>query len=402
MSAFRLILSYSVLAILLLLGGNKSNAQDVGFDINIGKQYTLASEILKEERTYSVYLPASHGDSTLAESYPVLYVLDGGWYFEMAVGLVAFSKGAFRLPETIVVAIHSTDRIRDFTPSNSNLDMWGNEIQGMESSGGADLFIRFMQEELIPVVDATYRTMPHRILAGHSFAGLLATHAFLTGNSNFQSYILIDPSLWWDNAMMIEQTIDYLNEPRIVGNTVYLSSANDEATSKTSNAPHIESIDAFWHAIQSGSTSRTRSSYTFFDKETHASVGIPALYEGLSFLFDGYRPADNVFTEPSLLKSHFQSFSQQVGTAFPPPESLVRNLGYGKQYGEGDIESSIGFFSLNIENYPDSYHAYHVLAVAYEQLGKTEEAIQYYKKSLALQPNNLEAKEKLTALMEGK
>lgn len=377
------------------------HAQSGGQEIVIGKQHTIQSVVLGEERPYSVYLPVSHHDSTLAEGYPVLYVLDGEWYFPIAAGILSFSKGAFRMPESIVVAIHSKDRIKDFTPTNAHVDMWGNEILGLEASGGADAFLRFLEEELIPHIDSTYRTMPYRALVGHSFAGLFATHAYLKEGTLFNAFVLIDPSLWWDHAVLSSNVKNMLQEHHIINRAIHISTANDQGTSGTDNTPHVDAIESFWRAISSDSS--PNKAYMHFDEDTHASVGVPALYRGLSFLFDGYRPADSVFTSPGLLADHFRSYSKRMGVSFLPPESLVRNLGYGKQYGEGDAKGALGFFEMNIENYPSSFHAYHVLAIAYEALGEAykESAIHAFKKSLELEPNNTEAKEKLAALREG-
>jgi tetratricopeptide (TPR) repeat protein len=47
-------------------------------------------------------------------------------------------------------------------------------------------------------------------------------------------------------------------------------------------------------------------------------------------------------------------------------------------------------FKFNEEQYPDSWSVYHGLGETYRAMGKKEQAIAYYKKSLKLNPNNEE------------
>ena len=69
-----------------------------------------------------------------------------------------------------------------------------------EGSGGAPEFLQFLRQELIPSIDAEFRTNPlDRALFGHSFGGLFAIHALLNGEGTFQRFIAGSPSLWWDD-----------------------------------------------------------------------------------------------------------------------------------------------------------------------------------------------------------
>ena len=68
----------------------------------------------------------------------------------------------------LVAGIGNTDRTRDLTPQTEKKE----EKEG--SSGGADTFLKFISDELIPWVDKNYRTQSYRLLTGHSFGGLVA------------------------------------------------------------------------------------------------------------------------------------------------------------------------------------------------------------------------------------
>lgn len=97
---------------LLLLCQCKINAQEDL--INIGKKYTLKSEILSEERSYWVSLPASYNQPYNSyKSYPVIYLLDGHIHFASIAGMCQFmgrpSNGSRKIPEVIVAGMLNID-----------------------------------------------------------------------------------------------------------------------------------------------------------------------------------------------------------------------------------------------------------------------------------------------------
>ena len=178
--------------------------------VTIGQRYTIASKTLGEDRPYWVYLPGSYdSDTSGSQFYPVMYLLDGDWHFPSASGVVQFMSsginGNVQIPELIIVAIPNTNRTRDLTPSHTTIGFDGEEAEFLQASGGGDAFLEFVRTELFPKIESDYRTTPHRILVGHSFGGVLVLHALLDAPDMFQSYIAIDPSLWWDDQLLVRQ-----------------------------------------------------------------------------------------------------------------------------------------------------------------------------------------------------
>ncbi|TNE53819.1 MAG: alpha/beta hydrolase [Bacteroidetes bacterium] len=173
-------------------------------EFSIGKTLVIESEILKEERTLNIYLPASYiEDST--KNYPVIYLLDGSRDedFIHVSGLVQFCSFSWIniLPETIVVGIGNVDRQRDFTyPSRNKEDQ-----KELPSSGKSADFIRFIQEELQTFVESNFRTQKRKTLIGQSLGGLLATEILFKNPNLFDNYLIVSPSLWWDNEALLKQ-----------------------------------------------------------------------------------------------------------------------------------------------------------------------------------------------------
>ena len=66
-------------------------------------------------------------------------------------------------------------------------------------------FLEFIEKELIPWTEATYRTVPFRMLAGHSAGGNFALHAMRMKPTLFQAIIAASPWLAWDDRRELQQ-----------------------------------------------------------------------------------------------------------------------------------------------------------------------------------------------------
>lgn len=87
--------------------------------------------------------------------------------------------------------------------------------------------------------------------------------------------------------------------------------------------------------------------------------------------------------------------AKQATYDFAEPE--LNRLGYQLLRG-GKSKEAIEIFKLNVEAYPQSFNTYDSLAEAYMSANERELAVQNYKKSLELNPNNTNAVEILKGL----
>lgn len=188
---------------LLLLNAVGTFAQSSASGIRplqIGEIVTLKSAILDEDRMLNIYLP--EGYHTSPDSiYPVIYLLDGSMNedFVHIVGLVQFFQLMFGMPPTIVVGIANVDRKRDFTFPTSLPDL----KEKYPTTGGSAGFMRFLDEELLPYISGHYRVNGKRMLIGQSLGGLLAAEVLLRKPALFDAYIIVSPSMWWDNESLL-------------------------------------------------------------------------------------------------------------------------------------------------------------------------------------------------------
>jgi predicted alpha/beta superfamily hydrolase len=157
----------------------------------------------------SISLPP--GYATSKERYPVIYLLDSGYSFAIAHNVVEHLAERQHLPWAIVVGIgyggppqYRFHRTRDYTPTHTLKVTPGTEHQApfQKHSGGGPKFRDFLRGELIPLIDRTYRTTSERVLAGHSYGGLFGTWMLLTAPEVFTGYIVVSPSLWYDERML--------------------------------------------------------------------------------------------------------------------------------------------------------------------------------------------------------
>jgi uncharacterized protein len=395
----------AVLALSLTLLAFSASAQEKSRDIKIGEQFTFRSKILNEERPYWVYLPASYNDGTfMPRRYPVLYLLDGEAYFHPASGVVQFMSswvnGNNQIPELIIVAIPNTDRTRDLTPTRSEIGYDGKEDPSQETSGGGGTFLKFMRDELFPRIDSTYRTLQYRILVGHSDGGLLAVQALLDAPEMFNSYVALDPALWWDNQVLVRRAESRLKEARTRRAAVYLSLSNNPDIGFGDPTVSVNAVRKFSRLLDSAASPGLRSALQYFEAEDHVSVPLVGLYHGLLYIFEGYKqPFKEVLGHPAAaLSSHFKRVSEHLGVTLLPPEPMVNGIGYFMLYGMKDVEKAVELFKLNISNYPDSYNAHDSLGRGYRAKGEKALAIEHYEKSLKLNPANQNAAKQLQEL----
>jgi hypothetical protein len=163
------------------------------------EQRSITSKKIGQKYDLLVSLP--EGYATSGKSYPVLYVLDG-WHFPLMTFLQQNNVYSTRMPPVIMVNISHGDgsdvmalRARDFTPTRTSREA---------NSGGAAAFLDFLEHEVVPFVDRTYRTIPSdRALLGHSYGGLFALYCLEERPSLFQRIIAASPSADWDHNFLL-------------------------------------------------------------------------------------------------------------------------------------------------------------------------------------------------------
>ena len=208
----------SLFAIICLTISAFSYAEKVKIEpFSIGETLTLNSTTLSQQRIINVYLPNSYQQNT-EKHYPVIYLLDGSKDedFIHIAGLVQFASFSSinHMPESIVVGIANIDRKHDLTSASSHpLD-----IKDLPTHGGSKKFIHFINDELRPLINKTYRTNSTNTLIGQSLGGLFATDILFNHTAMFNHYVIISPSLWWADNELLNGPF----EPKTFPQSVYI------------------------------------------------------------------------------------------------------------------------------------------------------------------------------------
>ena len=385
--------------------------------IVIGKIDSVQSNILGEKRNLWVHVP--EGAANSKERYAVVYVLDGDGHFSSVVGMIqqlSTINGNTMCPKMIVVGIPNTDRTRDLTPTHIDADPPMMDSASAKTSGGGEKFIAFMEKELIPYIEAKYPTAPYKMLIGHSFGGLAVMQTFTHHTDLFNSYICIDPSMWWDKQKLLKQTQQVLAEKKFEGKSLYLGIANTMEESMdikkvkkdtSINSKHIRSILALQAAFEKNKQNGLNYRGKYYPDDTHGSVPLITEYDALRFFFNffplkfGMKDfTDSTGALATKYQNHFNNLSKKMSYLLKPDEMEINYMGYDF-LGRKLYKTAGSLFKLNVQNYPENYNVYDSYADYLIAKGDKVNAIIQLKKALSIKENDLSRK-KLKELEEEK
>lgn len=369
--------------------------------IKVGTRHPIHSKILNENRIYSVYLPSSYNNSP-DKKYIVAYVLDGERNKFLEVSGIAQSMHSsfdlkLQIPELIIVSIENTNRTRDFSPTKSTSYMGKIEVKAWESSGKANNFMNFIEQELMPKINSTYRTINQNMIVGHSLGGLFALHCFLDNPKLFSYYLLIDPSWHWDDNYIGKRAKKLLENKTDVKARIFIALANNLKDDKR----HYKWGMEFYALLKKNKSPNLKSDLKYFEDEKHLTVTIPATYFGFRYIFKPYEIDINEVTQNAkVLTDYEEKTEKELFIKFKPDERFVNAIGYVALYERQIPDEAVTIFELNTRNYPNSKNVWDSLADAYIVKGNKEKAKMCYEKILELDPNNKSAKNKLNKLNE--
>lgn len=245
----------------------------------IGESIELVSKTMQETRRINVYLPDGYQQDQ-SKTYPVIYMPDGGIAedFLHIAGLMQVSIANGTMRPFILVGIENTVRRRDLTgPSDSDLDK-----KAIPNLGGADLYRHFLTKELIPEIEQRYRTTQERALVGESLAGLFTIETLFHTPEMFQTYIAIDPSLWWNDQALTARFAEKLKTNPQLAKNLYFASSGQRGMEQV--------IKSFAEMLKLQQPKGLNWTYEHFAKETHATIYHPAALIAFRKLFAPVAP----------------------------------------------------------------------------------------------------------------
>jgi pimeloyl-ACP methyl ester carboxylesterase len=294
--------------------------------------------------------------------------------------------GNGRIPPMIVVGINNTDRQRDMTPTKPTAGFGGAPWTG--SAGGADKFLSFIADELLPTVDRNYRTRPYRVLIGHSLGGLFAVYTLMNRPEVFNGYLIISPSLWWDDQALVKAAQPFFAAHKDLRADLYMTIGN-EGQAMLGGAWKLAAV------LEESKLPDLRWQFKRSPEEDHGTIPFMSTYEGLQAIFGGYRIADPIalFDEGGLpaFERHYADVSKRLGyTVQVPPAvyaGMIWNLSGRERFAEAE---AIGKQMLELD--PKNTAALAALAQVAAMQKDDARAIEYLTQVLQLYPGNTQAR----------
>lgn len=281
------------------------------------------------------------------QGHPVLYVLDGDFWFGTAADIALSMGDPARWPVVVaighgvfddmgVVARYAPRRpgdnssprhLGDISMANNTLRFHDYTLPVAQSHrapdwtgltpanvGGVDDFLQVIEKEIKPKVAELVRVdAANQALFGHSIGGSAVLRALFTEPNAFRTFIAASPAIWWDADAVLagEKGFSELVEKGKAGPRVLLTVGSNEPESPNPPQQFIDSLPAdkaaeltayvkmasHWSGMVSGArnlvgrleklkgTPTYKVSFVTFEGESHASVVPAALSRGIQFAF---------------------------------------------------------------------------------------------------------------------
>lgn len=401
--------------ILLIIGLNLFLQQQASGQANqqylykIGILDSLYSESLKESREIYVQVPVSYNPEK-DQKYPVVFILDGDMFLPTVSNVLDYYSGGY-MPEMILVGIsNAKNRTRDLTTSTitTKYGMPFNEVNGQAIN-----FSKFLEKELIPFIENKYPVTNFRTLIGHSYGGLFAIYTLMNQPKLFANYLVIDPSLDWDEQKLLKQaedslaTINFENKAMFMSLSGQLHMQNSKITLEnvmqdtTDFTLFARSNISFSNAVKNNEKNGLSFEWKFYPRDLHGTIPFPSIMDGLISLFQWYQMENtdkiNAFDTPkeellSIINYRAKKLNDHFGYQEPPyPEELLNMSGYMNMDMEQPEKAKM-YFEKAIQYYPKSANAFDSMADYYESQNDIKNALQFVTKAYELSGSDIHKK----------
>ena len=230
----------------------------------------FSSYKLGETRRLKIQLPRDYETNT-EKSYPIVIVLDANYLFEPVAGNVDYFGYWEDMPEALVVGIMQGDDRYD--------DCYYDDTNFMPADKGADFF-EFIGMELVPFIDANFRTAKFTIAVGHDLTASYINYYLFKDPPLFNGYIALSPDL----APMMDDRL-----PKRIPNIpqkifYYLATGTDDIPDLQLIAQELNT------SLSALKSEQFNYYYDNFEGATHYSLVARAIPSALEKIFSIYRP----------------------------------------------------------------------------------------------------------------
>lgn len=203
---------------------------------------TIKIRSTENSQEYELYIKLPINYEASSKAYPIAILQDVGVTSAVTENAVNSMAGK-EIGDLILVGMSYSkgvspeiSRTRDFTPTHAPSEKHAHSLEAQKHSGGANEYIRFLNNQVIPLLSKKYRIKQNnKIFIGHSFGGLLGAYILLVKPELFDSYIISSPSLWYDNRVMFRLEEAFSKQNRKMKANVLMYIGEQESTSRRGN-----------------------------------------------------------------------------------------------------------------------------------------------------------------------
>jgi predicted alpha/beta superfamily hydrolase len=349
-------------------------------ELSIAKKILLPSKVLKEQREIFIYTPEDyHRD----KKYQVIYLLDGEFHFIPTVGIVNSLVTNRLMPDSIVVGIKTSIRVRDYLPPIIDKPLSSQQKwiqQKFPRFGETKNFTDFLVTELFPYIEQNYSTSASKTLIGHSNGGVFALHTLLKQPKLFTNYLVISPAPWWGaeeiDSFFPQQTKDDL----VSAHNLFLTIAGEGGRYYSNTMRIIANLE-------SNAPPELSWQFEHLQNETHETTIFPSIYRGLSALYkDLYFDKMEVTAKYGQITDvieYYANLSEIYQFEVPIPSSVLAELANLQLFNNREKQA---FKTLNVfvDSYPASAYSHQNIAQAYMKTGQYTLAKSSFSQALAI------------------
>ena len=366
--------SILIFLFIIIYSNQKALAQKDGDSLIIGEYRTVHSLILGQDRQIVVHLPAGYSETDMA--YPVIYKLHGYTinFFSHITGTIDMLTERGLMPEVIFVGVKQYGH-----PENVPEEVCPEHYEGRCS---ASKFLQFCDKELIPFIDANYRTQPFRMMMGSFECGVFGIYTLLNKPETFKAYLLNSPGRYGGSEAYLDHARCILKDRIFNNHFLYIvTSSEDNERMKEATQEFISELDTLQpEGLHWGTIHLTGDDVDDYTPYVY-SRGV------LRDLFSEYPCPPEVLAEGlEGILEHYKELTTLYGYSVEIPERVLDNLGIAMQR-QRNTEEAERVFSLLVEKYPRSINGLFRLGELNRGLGRYDASIMFYYKALEIDPS---------------
>lgn len=337
---------------------------------------SFESDILDEVRTLRIQLPKSF-DTEKDKKYNLILTLDGEYLFYATVGNTELlsMEDLDVIPEVVVVGVDQNSISEDGEAMRWT-DCDYDTKNGLPEKKGRDFF-DFINLELLPYLETTYRVDDFKTIVGHSLTANYINYFLADSVNRFNGYIAISPYI----PKAFRDQLGTVIQRQSTLKFYSLSTGQNDLKG------HREVILELDSTIFSKATNpQFNYSMHNYKEEDHTSLVNRSLPDGLKHVYSLYSPMDEAELEDVLLsgmnpidylKNKYDRIKEIYNLEIPIRENDLFFVSFVLESQENwDELKKLG--ELTVELHPNSVYGYYMLGTAEENLRNLKIALGHY------------------------